>query len=64
MEKKLAYRIKDLVEAGIGSRTTIYELIKDRKLKARKRGASTIILPDDLALSLENLPDFHGQAAA
>ena len=64
MEKKLAYRIKDLVEAGIGSRTTIYELIKDRKLTARKRGTSTIILPDDLDEYLKNLPDFNEEEAA
>ena len=63
MEKQ-AYSIKDLVEAGIGSRTTIYELIKDRKLKARKRGKSTIILPADLDQYLSSLPDFLDQAAA
>ncbi len=64
MKRKLAYSIKDLVEGGIGSRTTIYEAIKARKLKARKRGKSTIILPPDLAEYLESLPDFHDQAAA
>ena len=63
MEKQ-AYSIKDLVEAGIGSRSTIYEAIAAKKLRARKRGRSTIILPPDLAEYLENLPDFHDQAAA
>ena len=64
MKKKLAYRVKDLVEGGIGSRTAIYEAIKARKLRARKRGKSTIILPDDLEEYLQNLPDFHDQEAA
>jgi hypothetical protein len=63
MEKKLAYRVKDLVAGGIGSRTTVYEAIKAKKLRARKRGGSTIILPDDLEEYLQNLPDFHDQAA-
>ncbi len=64
MEKKLAYTVEDLVEGGVGSRTTVYELIKTGKLRARKRGRSTIILPDDAKECLENLPDFHDQAAA
>ena len=64
MEKKLAYTIKDLVAGGIGSRTTIYQAIADKKLKARKRGRSTIILPPDLAQYIKSLPDFHEQAAA
>ncbi len=64
MEKKLAYTIKDLVAGGIGSRSTIYQAIATKKLRARKRGRSTIILPPDLAEYLESLPDFHEQAAA
>lgn len=64
MERKLAYSVKDLIAGGIGSRTTIYEAIKSRKLKARKRGKSTIVLPDDLDEYLESLPDFHDQEAA
>ncbi len=63
MKRKLAYSIKDLVEGGIGSRTTVYEAIKARKLRARKRGKSTIILPDDLDQYLKSLPDFHEEAA-
>ena len=64
MKRKLAYSIKDLVEGGIGSRTTIYEAIKAKKLRARKRGGSTIILPADIEEYLQNLPDFHDQEAA
>ena len=62
--EKLAYSIKELTAAGGGSRSTIYENIKNRKLKARKRGRSTVILAHDAARYLESLPDFHEQAAA
>lgn len=62
--EKLAYSIKELSEAGGGSRSTIYENIKNGKLKARKRGRSTIILAPDAAEYLESLPDFHEKAAA
>ncbi len=64
MEKKLAYTIKDLVEGKVGSRTTIYEAINSGKLKAKKRGRSTIILPPAVEEYLENLPDFHDEEAA
>ena len=64
MEKKLAYTVKDLVKGGVGSHTTIYEAIKSRKLKAKKRGKSTIILPSAVDQYLESLPDFHDQEAA
>ena len=61
--EKIAYSIRDLVEGGVGSRTTLYDAIAAGTLKARKRGRSTIILPPDLAEYLESLPDFHEQAA-
>ena len=62
--EKLAYSIREAVEAGGGSRSTVYEAIKSGALKARKRGRSTVILAADLARYLESLPDFHEQAAA
>ena len=62
--EKMAYSIREAVEAGAGSRSVIYENIKSGALKARKRGRSTVILADDLAQYLESLPDFHEQAAA
>ena len=62
--EKLAFTIAESVKAGAGSRTVIYEAIKSGKLRARKRGRSTIILAADLSQYLENLPDFHDQAAA
>ena len=62
--EKMAYSIREAVEAGAGSRSVIYENIKSGTLKARKRGRSTIILAADLAQYLESLPDFHEQVAA
>ena len=61
---KLAYTIPDAGEEGAGGHTKIYEAIKTGKLKAKKRGKSTIILHPDLVEYLENLPDFHEKVAA
>ncbi|THD38421.1 MAG: DNA-binding protein [Sphingomonas sp.] len=56
MSPKLAYSIEETVAStGIG-RSTIFEEIKAGRLKARKRGRSTIILAGDLAEYLEALP--------
>ncbi len=62
--EKLAYTIEEAVAAGAGGRTKIYQAIKARELKARKRGKRTVILAADLAQYLESLPDFFEQAAA
>ena len=62
--EKLAYSIREAVEAGAGSRTKVYEAIAAGTLKARKRGRSTVILAADLAQYLEALPDFPNQAVA
>lgn len=64
MENKLAYTVKDLVTGGVGGHTTIYDAINSGKLKAKKRGRSTIILPPALDEYLANLPDFLDQEAA
>ena len=61
---KLAYTINEAVDEGAGSRTVVYEAINAGKLKAKKRGKSTIILAPDLVEYLKSLPDFPGQAAA
>lgn len=53
---KLAFTIEEAVAAtGIG-RSSIYEDIAARRLPARKRGRSTIILAADLAAYLAALP--------
>lgn len=61
--EKLAYTIKELEEAGGGSRTKLYEAMNCGALRARKRGKSTIILADDAKAYLESLPDYSDQAA-
>ncbi len=62
--EKLAFTIQEVVEGGGGSRTVVYEAINAGTLRAKKRGARTVILAADLAQYLESLPDFHTQAAA
>lgn len=61
-ETKLAFHIADAVAAGAGSRSEIYEALRRGDLKARKRGRRTVILREDLAAYLANLPAY--QAAA
>ena len=57
MEKKVL-RVKDLIEAKVGSRSTIYGAINSGALRAKKRGRSTIILPPWVDEYLASLPDF------
>ena len=53
---KLAYTINEACEvSGIG-RTSIYKLIKQKKLTPRKRGSRTLILAEELRTCLESLP--------
>ena len=61
--KKLAYTIQEAAEAGAGGRSKIYEAINAGELKAKKRGARTVILVDDLDQYLKSLPDFLDQVA-
>jgi excisionase family DNA binding protein len=51
-----AYTIEEAAKAGGGSRSTIYEEIRAGRLRARKRGRSTVILTKDLREWLEGLP--------
>jgi hypothetical protein len=51
-----AYRIADVCRlTGLG-RTTIYEAIKSRALIARRYRRCTVVLAEDLAEFLRNLP--------
>ena len=59
---KLAFHINDVVAAGGGSRSEVYEALKRGDLKAKKRGRRTIILRDDLAAYLASLPDYRAAA--
>ncbi|KZY55748.1 hypothetical protein A3736_09725 [Erythrobacter sp. HI0063] len=60
---KLAYHIDEAVEAGAGSRSEIYEALRDGILTAKKRGRRTIILRDELSRYLASLPDYSSEAA-
>ena len=62
--EKMAYSIREATDEGAGSRSVIYEAIKNGSLRARKRGRSTVILAADLTEYLESLPDFHHEQAA
>ena len=48
---------------GIG-RTKLYDEIREGRLKARKLGSRTLILADDLAAWLQNLPPAHASLQA
>lgn len=57
MTTALAYTIREACNAsGIG-RTTLYSLLNSGDLRARKQGARTLILVDDLRQYLEQLPE-------
>lgn len=64
MTEKFAYTIKEVQEAGGGGHSTVYKAINEGKLKAKKRGRSTIILAPDFAEYLKNLPNFRTEEAA
>ena len=57
-----AWTIQDAVKKGLGSRSEIYEALKEGKLKAKKRGRRTIILPGDGRAYLASLPDYRAAA--
>jgi excisionase family DNA binding protein len=53
-----AYSIDDARrQAGGVSRSFIYQLIREKKIRARKLGSRTIILREDLLAYLRTLPE-------
>jgi hypothetical protein len=61
---ELAYRFTDFLrKAGI-SRTKAYDEINAGRLRARKRGSSTIITAADAKAYLDSLPALEPKAAA
>jgi len=53
---KLALTIQEAVSVSGLSRSSIYILLRDRKLQARKSGKRTLILAKDLERFLKSLP--------
>ncbi|XNY07200.1 helix-turn-helix domain-containing protein [Sinorhizobium meliloti] len=53
---KFGYEVSEAVAASGVGRTKLFEAMKLGKLKARKLGRKTIILPDDLKAFMESLP--------
>lgn len=57
--QKLAYSISEAARVAPFCRTRVYEELKAGRLKARKAGRRTLILSDDLAAWLRDLPDYE-----
>jgi hypothetical protein len=57
------YDLRDLIAAGHGSRTYLYEEINSGRLRAIKRGRRTIIMSNDLDAWLRNLPTLKPKEA-
>jgi excisionase family DNA binding protein len=53
---KLAYNVRQVCELSGLCRATVYAAIRNGRLKARKQGARTLVLRDDLHSWLEGLP--------
>ena len=62
--EKLAYLVNEAVVVSGQSRTALYMAFKSGALIARKRGARTVILADELRRWLESLPVLNTRAAA
>ncbi len=53
---KLAYTVAEAARVSNVGRTTLYELIRDGRLEARKLGTKTLIPADALRALLATLP--------
>ena len=60
---RIGLTVEEAARTGAGGRTTLFKAIRAGKLRAKKNGRSTIILPDDLKAYVAALPDVK-QAAA
>ena len=56
MDTRYGYSINDIVKDGPCGRTKVYSEIKVGRLRVRKLGRRTIILPEDRKAWLESLP--------
>ena len=62
--ERLAYRPGTAARCIEVSRSQIYELIRSKRLRARKLGGSTLVLHSDLVAFLESLPEVEADREA
>jgi hypothetical protein len=55
----VAFTVDEFCQRNDMSRTTFYGLLKAGELKAKKRGARTIVLASDELAWLKSLPAYH-----
>jgi excisionase family DNA binding protein len=58
LTEKMALSVAESAEVSGTCKSAIYLAVAAGELRAKKRGTSTLILPDDLRAWIENLPDF------
>lgn len=58
-EVRLAYSIDELARCIGCGRDTIYRVIREGRLKAKKLGRLTVIEADEARRFISNLPDLH-----
>jgi excisionase family DNA binding protein len=64
MTEREAYTVEEAATATSLARQVIYDEINAGRLRARKRGRSTLILAADLREYLQSLPLFEPKAAS
>ncbi|WP_338689302.1 MULTISPECIES: helix-turn-helix domain-containing protein [Bradyrhizobium] len=60
---RLALSINEASRLARVGRTQLYEALQAGELKAKKRGATTLILPAELKRWIESLPDYVPEIA-
>ena len=59
----IALKPADAARAMGVSRATIYTLLREGKIRARKHGTRTLIDPESLRAYFASLPDYDGRSA-
>jgi predicted site-specific integrase-resolvase len=64
MSQKLAYTVNEWLERSGDSRAAFYRAVNEGRLKVRKNGRKTLILAEDGAEYLNQLPVYQPRSAA